>query len=344
MVEVRRLWEGRGRTRVNKSFEPVSPEERERCLQELQTGLEAHAGEFVLVVSRKEYFPRSHDDDWSQMRTDFHLGIIAPPFVENKSSDGLFGLSTENDHAYASDGSRIVSLRASLGPLTPMIHTERFGEKINGFPALEIVVGDEAVATWFANYAQWHRLEEIGERGVVESWKDTNAEGYKRWKAQYFDKDILLTFQRLQAALGRRIDLRGEVGEKLREELKRSKEQVLDRLGGFITKEDDLLRKLAAVRNVKLPRIGFPLDDASYEREVQQDEKDIQWPRSIPVNEEMRGVRAHIASELKLALELNMHKEPWTIIQNPKPGVKVKIDVPALINGYCARYRIQISD
>lgn len=112
-----------------------------------------------------------------------------------------------------------------------------------------------------------------------------------------------------------------------------------------MTLEADFLKlqqSLAEIEGSKLPRFSFGFE-SSYEREVAQDEEDINFLKSIPVNEERRIIQAKLEAAISDAFNLNMHQGEIKIVRQPRPGLTVTIEVARLIQGICEYYEIPLS-
>ncbi len=299
-------------------------------LSELKKNLQRHNGEFVLVITKEWERAIMAGRSGSLMKTTFYIGIIKEPFLEMYSGVGSnFGISTEKhvvtdsyyrEHPSVYEGSikswDISSywLGRPIGEM-PIKHEEvgcfpsgrrHWEEEREKEPKLEIFVGDEAVSNWF-----------IKGNG-------------------------LLFFHKLQSLLGRTISLPQKFQNKVDTEIQNQKLVILQEIDKLTKIEKIWAGKLAELGEIKLPRISFPLDDASYERTVREDEEDIRRIRSAPIKDEIKKTKASIQHAIQQAIELEMHKDPWVIVEEQTPGKKTEIDVPKLIRGYAKYYEIPI--
>lgn len=340
-----------------------TPEVLDRKVQSLKDELPKHEGQFVLMVLR-----RWKQTGWDMpehltpyvLEENLYLGVIRPPFLQQRPPEPMRGFSISSDkHVIASERSGRDSVKLVAGPIEDYLASmwkldmpvgerpgdrERFhlSENKEGELALEVIIGDEAVNGWFLNQAQYGRMT-VEARQFIEDPKSP-PEGVARVKARHFDADVLISYQKIQALLGREItNLPSEIQAQVEAKVLKQKEQVLISLETLTQQELELTKELARIRGIKLPRISFGLEDDTYEREVQQDEGDLRIIKSIPINEERRRIQAQISLQLQKAFELNMHKDPWVIIREPVPGKTISIDVPRLIFGYCQYYEIPIS-
>lgn len=292
-------------------------------LSELKEKLQQHNGEFVMAITRRWERAVMAGRPGSRMETEIYLGVIKEPFLD--LGIGL-GISTDKyvvtglyyrEHPRVYERSIPISSYWLGRPVGEMpVKDEDIGcfprgrgrweEERENEPAIEILTGDKTVSDWFIK------------------------------------RNDLLFFHKLQVLLGRTISLPPKLQDKVDTEIQNQKLGILQEIEQLIKVEKIWLGKLIEMGEIKLPRVSFPLDDASYERTVREDEEDLRRIRSAPIKDEITKTKASIQHTIQQAIETGMHKEPWVIIEEPTPGKKTEIDVPTLIRGWAEYYEVSI--
>lgn len=309
--------------------------------------MEGHEGEFVLVVTRS-WESRSLGmlrRIW-HVEESWYLGLITSPYLSQTESHlrvhtPKHALSEDYKGIQEWDGDIFSFVKTVIDMLEAPLKPDR--RIIRNAPspglALEIVVGDKAVTSWFENLAHNIMIKKYDQNNL-DFWKEHNPQHYEYIRSRFPNTPHLVKFKEMQNILGRETSLTPENEEKIEVEIKRQKIQLLKEIEELVEKESQYLARLAQIKGLKLPRITLGLEDAGYEKEVRQDEEDLKWLKSIPVNEGVINIRDSIRRALKKALELGLHQKPWLITQEIRPGKKIEIDAPRLIKVYCEYYEV----
>ena len=322
----------------------------EQRLHQLEDDLTNHPGELVLVVSQHW---ETQFSNW-HIKEKLYLGLATAPFFELHPGYVLdFSIVTPKhvaidnyprvgtfrgrDLIAVRDGS-IKNFETSLMFIDKPLLQKR-SDSPEESAAFQVVVGDEHVTQWFLDRSKRNMSEQYWQ---LEIGRSISVRERTEQSEMVRDVGLLLLYQRAQNVLGRSIHISPFVQEYVDDEILRRKTHVLTNLDELVQEDRLLTAQLAQMKGIRLPRISFPLDDPSYERQVREDEEDLRIIRLIPVTEERRRVQALIKAEIEKAFEMGMHKDPWVIVEEQALGKKVETNVPQLIRGYCEYYEIPI--
>lgn len=331
---------------------PLPEEERQDRIKILTREMQDHPGELVLMVVRhwEPYgFDMPEDETPYGLDTDYYLGVVQESYLEVGDANFSPIKITTNQHVTFDERRPHLGIKRGDGPMTNFrawaINLDRKAELgvDNDLESgadrklLEIVVSDRAVGEW---------IERQATEGRMSRWtlrqRERDPQLFEAEKRKNLDVDLLVSFQRMHRMLGKELVFSEEAAGLVEEGLSKKRVEILERLLRLTSDNLVLTRRRAEIKGLKLPRVGFPLEDASYERQVRNDERDLRILKSIPLAEEQRKLQGQIRRELTEILRLGMHEDPWVIIDEPRPGEKTEIDVPRLIRGLCEYYEVPI--
>lgn len=330
-------------------------------VEEARQKLSSYPDEAVLVVERKW---KQCGWDMPASRTPYsfeealYLGESTEPFI---TEDHFYHLLiytprhavTEDwlrrDEIEVREGSiegwelRSYNLNKKLGPKPSK--REPFGcfpsaeprdERKEKF-ALEIIVGDQAVAEWFVDDAQFGMMPDYQKEYLEKYAKQVDPPPATRKFAESIKEsslrlDVLVGYQRMRSALGLAaavlpVELQDRVNLKVAER----KLGIVRSIEELLLKDLTLQRKLVGIRSGKLPRVTVGLEGDLYEKQVRQDEEDLRSIKSYPIREEQQRLQGKLGAAIREAIKWGLHLESWVITREPMPGKKEEIDVPVFI-------------
>jgi len=326
---------------------PLPPQERQNRIQALKKEMRKHEGEFVLMVVRYwERLGRDMPEGQTPYGLDevYCLGIIAPPYLQVENQEIIVGMK---EHVMFNPHRSYSGIKRNEGPprffllgtawetdLGRFSHLEPDGLTHNK-ELLEIIVGDQNVATWVEKEAAEGRIP-----SHLLELKEKSPEFFNKVKERQFDTNLINIFQRMHMALGKELLLSEETTQKLNGELNKIKVNVLTAIDELLQQEDQLKGRIRNIFDfVKKGGGILPVDGGITVVEDEDDAKVATWD----LQEKSAEIRRNIKSKLGRALELGMHETERTIEVEIRPGHKEVLDVRRFIRGLCENYEIPLS-
>lgn len=341
--------------------------------EQLRESLSAHPNEPVLVLSRR-WKQIGWDMPVPRIPYAFeerrYLGVVIEPFLNYQPSkvndleictaeyvtDGDY---YHRDKITSMDGPISVSvfgsadehLNRKLGPNPHSLYSPNMLHQLDERKdklIVEVIVGDQPVTDWVVEDARYGDIpiyyKRVVDKVVTEQNPDASHVAYiDSLKETYLSMDKLVAYQRMRSALGLTPAIFPEdLNEKINIWILQKKTGMVEGIEKLLADDQALYHQLRGIQKIRLPRIRLPLDDASYEQEVQGDEEDIKRIKLSAVSNEQRENQHKLHRAIKEAIEWRLHLDPWIITREFLAGIKTEIDVPLLIQNLAQDLQISI--
>lgn len=330
-------------------FKPLPVSELNKRLAEIKQAMEAHDGEFFLVVEREwqEGFgvkfkssslvdPQLNKPEHWFIKTEARLGICTSPYIESRPT---FITIHPKSHALYSEK------RLSLDPIlidhcvSDFLHDlERLLPNKSslwvkgGDPgvALRVIVGDEQVCQWFLDESLT-----VAAFDLVGKLKAEDPERYRQEISRRGKPETFVAFYKMQKLLGRVLEPQLPEVNKAVQGLKL---KIVNKLLALTEKDVKLQSEIEKIFQVPA-RGGFLHEGPGLT--LIEDEDDA-FVASFGKQLTLQETRREVNSVLKEAFELDMHKNEEVLRREVRPGQVVEVNTARLVRGFCEYYEIPI--